>query len=144
MTSRSDIMHRLKTLAILAKAKILPVTFLYYEAISRLMLAVHIQSAPINIVKLFTKTSHIHTYNTQSSKSLLFSTKYSGLNLQKRLSHVLVSKFGIRCRMNLKHQKIYLKKQMKMYLFKILGNEDSYLDVENISSKLKDCTIKTN
>ena len=46
--------------------------------------------------------------------------------------------------MNLKHQKIYLKKQMKMYLFKILGNEDSYLDVENISYKLKDCTIKTN
>ena len=33
-----------------------------------------------------------------------------------------------------------------MYLFKILhvGNEDSYLDVENISSRLKDCTIKTN
>ena len=83
VTSHSDIMHRLKTLAILAKAKILPVTFLYYEAVSRLMLDMHIQSTPINIVKLFTKTSHIHTYKTQSSTSLLFSTKYSGLNLQK-------------------------------------------------------------
>ena len=46
-----------------AKAKILPVTFLYYEAISKLMLDVHNQSAPLNIMKL-TKTSHIHTYNT--------------------------------------------------------------------------------
>ena len=38
--------------------------------------------------------------------------------------------------MNLKHQKMSLKKQMKMYLFKTLGNYDSYLDVKNISSKL--------
>ena len=32
---------------------------------------------------------------------------------------------------------------MKKFLFQILGNEDSYLDVENITSKLKDYTIKT-
>ena len=36
------------------------------------------------------------------------------------------------------------KKQIKTSLFQIPHNEDSYLDVENISSKLKDCTIKTN
>ena len=55
------------------KAKILPVTFLYHEVVSKLMFDVHNQSAPINIVKLFTKTSHIHTYNTgsRSSKSQL-------------------------------------------------------------------------
>ena len=29
-------------------------------------------------------------------------------------------------------------------LFQIQDNEDSYLDVENISSKLKDCIIKSN
>ena len=33
---------------------------------------------------------------------------------------------------------------MKKSLFQILGNEDTYLDVENITSKFKDCTIKTN
>ena len=32
---------------------------------------------------------------------------------------------------------------MKKSLFQILDNEDSYLDVENISSKLKDCIIKS-
>ena len=50
------------------KAKLLPVTFLYYEVVSKFkMFDVHNQH--INIVKLFTKTSHIHTYNTPSSKS---------------------------------------------------------------------------
>ena len=42
-------------------------------AVSKLMLDVRNQN-PINITKLFTKTSHIHTYNTPSSKSHLFST----------------------------------------------------------------------
>ena len=101
--------RREHTIPLFAKAKILPVTFLYYEAVSKLMFDVHNQSAPINILKLFTKISHLHTYNTRSSKSQLFSTKYSRLNLQNRLSRVLVSKFGIRCQMNLKHfQKIPL------------------------------------
>ena len=80
-------------------------------AVSKLMFDVHNQSAPINILKLFTKISHIHTYNTRSSKSQFFSTKYSRLNLQKRLSGVLVSKFAIRYQMNLKHQKIPLIKK---------------------------------
>ena len=47
--------------------------------------------------------------------------------------------------MNLKHyQKLPLKEQMKTSLFQILDNEGSYLHVENVYSKLKDCTIKTN
>ena len=57
-----------------AKPKILPVKFLYCEAVSKLMFDVRNQSAPNNILKLFTKTSHIHTYNTRSFKSQLFST----------------------------------------------------------------------
>ena len=93
----------------------------------------------------YCETIHQNTTHSYLPNSvILFSTKYPRLNLQKRLSHVLVSKFGIRRRMNLKDQKVSLKKQMKMYLFKILGNEDYYLDVENISFKLKDCTLKTN
>jgi len=37
-----------------------------------------------------------------------------------------------------------LNKQMKTSLFQIPDNEDSYLDAENVSSKFKDCIIKTN
>ena len=54
--------RREHAIPLFTKAKILPVTFLYYEAVSKLMFDVHNQSAPINILKLFTKTSHIHTY----------------------------------------------------------------------------------
>lgn len=47
--------------------------------------------------------------------------------------------------MNLKqYQKLPLKEQMKTSLFQILDNEDLCLHIENIYSKLKDCTIKTN
>ena len=128
-----------------AKAKILPVTFLYYEAVSKLMFDVHNQRAPINILKLFTKTSHIHTYNTRSSKSQLFSTKYSRLNLQKKA----FSRVGVKIWNKIPKEfktlsKHSFNKQIKTSLFQILDNEDSNLDVEKISSKLKDCIIKTN
>ena len=60
-------------------AKILPITFLYYEAVCKLMFDVHNDGAPSNITKLFTRTSNIHTYNTRSSTSQFFSVKYSRL-----------------------------------------------------------------
>ena len=130
------------------KANVLPVTFLYYVAVSKLMFDVHNQSAPINILKLFTKTSHIHTiliYNTRSSKSQLFSTKHSRLNLQKKA----FSRVGVKVWNKIPKEfktlpKDSFNKQMKKSLFQILDNEDSYLDVENISSKLKECIIKSN
>ena len=65
-------------------AKILPITFLYNEAVCKLMLDVHNNSAPSNITKLFTRTSNIHTYNTRSSTSQFFSVKYSRLKMKKK------------------------------------------------------------
>ena len=64
--------------------KILPVTFLYYEAVCKLMLDVHNDSAPSNIMKRLTRTSNIHTYITRSSTSQLFSVKYSRLKMQRK------------------------------------------------------------
>ena len=64
--------RREHAIPLFVKAQILPVIFLYYKVVSKLMFDVHNQSEPpINIVKLFTKTSHIHTYNTPPSKSQL-------------------------------------------------------------------------
>ena len=65
-------------------AKILPITFLYYEAVCKLMFDVHNDSAPSYITKLFTRTSNIHTYNTHSSTSQFFSVKYSRLKREKK------------------------------------------------------------
>ena len=64
--------------------KILPVTFLYYEAVCKLMLDVHNDSAPSNIMKRLTRTSNIHTYITRSSTSQLFSVKYSKVKMQRK------------------------------------------------------------
>ena len=94
---------------------------------------------------IYYKTSHIYTYNTRSSKLQLLSTKYSRLNLQKKA----FSRVGVKIWSKILNEfkslsKFSFKKQMKKSLFQILGNEDTYLDVENITSKFKDCTIKTN
>ena len=144
-----NLFHRSKRTChrLFARAKILPVTFPYYEAVSKLMFDVHNQSAPINILKLSTKLNILYSYLQYSIIQIAaLSTKYSRLNLQKGLSRVFVSKFGLN--KILKELKTLPKdlfnKQMKTSLFQILDNEDSYLDVKNISSKLKDCIIKTN
>ena len=95
-------------------AKILPITFLYYEAVCKLMFDIHKDSAPSNITKLFTRTSNIHTYNTCSSTSQFFSVKYSRLKMQKKPFHILVSKSGMRCLMDTKIcQRNPLKKKQK-------------------------------
>ena len=54
-------------------AKILPITFLHYEGVCKLMFDVHNDSAPSNTTKPFTRTSNIYTYNTRSSTSQFFS-----------------------------------------------------------------------
>ena len=64
--------------------KTLPVTFLYYEAVCKLMLEVHNDSAPSNIKRLFTRTSNIPIYTTRSSTSQLFRVKHSKLKMQKK------------------------------------------------------------
>ena len=58
------------------KAKILPITFLFYEAVCKLMLDVHNDSETSNIKRLFTRTSNIPTYTTHSSTSQLFRVKH--------------------------------------------------------------------
>ena len=50
--------RREDAIPLFVKAKILPVTFLYYEVVSKLMCDLHNQSAPINIVKLFIIKQH--------------------------------------------------------------------------------------
>ena len=101
-------------------AKILPITFLYYEAVCKLMFDVHNDSAPSNITKLFTRTSNIHTYNPRSSTSQIFSVKYSRLKIQKKKPfHVLVSKSGMRCLMNTKIWQRNPSKKKQKELFSI-------------------------
>ena len=70
----------------------------------------------VTYIHLWSTDPPVHNIPDAPTKRYFFYKKTT----KKRLSRVLVSKFGIRCRMNLKHQKISLKKQVKIYLSKIL------------------------
>ena len=63
---------------------VLPVKFLNFESVCCLMYDVRNKTAPTNILNLFTDTSKIHTYNTRSSTSNMFSIKTSKLEIQEK------------------------------------------------------------
>ena len=104
-------------------AKILPITFLYYEAVCKLMFDVHNDSAPSNITKLFTRTSNNYTYNTRSSTSQFFNVKSSRLKMQKKKAF---SRVGVKVWNEMPNEyknlsKNSFKKETKRALLNILG-----------------------
>ena len=114
-------------------AKILPITFLHYEGVCKLMFDVHNDSAPSNITKLFTRTSNIHTYNTRSSTSQFFSVKHSRFKMQKKA----ISRVGVKVWNEMPDEYKYLskksfKKETKRALLNILETKDSYVEPDEI------------
>ena len=71
--------RRAHAIPLFIDTNVLPVHFLYYEAVCCLMHDVSNQIAPSNILDLFTKTSHVHSYNTRSSTSQNYYQKFSRL-----------------------------------------------------------------
>ena len=127
-------------------AKILPITFLYYEAVCKLMFDVHNDSAPSNITKLFTRTSNIHTYNPRSSTSQIFSVKYSRLKIQKKKAF---SRVGVKVWNEMPNEyknlaKKSFKKETKRALLNILETKDSYMEPDEIMLKVKHSKIESN
>ena len=59
-------------LSLFINAKILPIAFLYWEAVCKLKLDVHNNRAPSNIMKIFTRTlnNYTYTYTHQHHNSL--------------------------------------------------------------------------
>ena len=76
----------------LVYANILPLSFLYYEYVSNFMYDINNNNAPLNILKLFQKTSSIHTYNTRSSTSGNFYVESTRLEIHKHS----FSRFGVK------------------------------------------------
>ena len=109
------------------------------------MLDVHDDSAPSNIMKIFTRTSNIDTYTTRSM-SQLFSVKHSGPRMRERPFCVLVSKSGMRYLMNTKTcQRNPSKEETKRAVLNILETEDSYMEPDEITMlKFKHSKIEPN
>ena len=120
------------------KAKILPVQFLYYESVCNLMLDINRNTAPRNILNLFSRISSVHSYKTRSSTSDHFYTKESRINATRNaFSRVGVKIWnGIPATLK-KSTKKSFKESLKGKLFDILENVDSYIEVEAIIDQMK-------
>ena len=96
------------------------------------------KTAPDNILKLFSRISSVHTYNTRASTSEHFYTKESRLNVKRNaFSRVGVKIWnGIRQILKERPQKTF-KRSLKAMLLDNVQTEDSYIDVDTIIVKMK-------
>ena len=90
-------------------------------------------------MKLFTRTSNIHTYTTRSSTSQLIRFKYSRLKMR----------VGVNVWNELQNEsknlsKKSFKKERKRALLNILETEDSYIEPDEIVVKFKHSKIESN
>ena len=125
------------TIPLFINAKLLPLNFLYYKTLSELMHDLSTSSAPINIPNLFTKTSSVHSYNTHSSTSDNFYIKASRLEVQKNGFSRIGAKLSNEIASSLrKLPKKSFKLRIKNKLLSVLEDEDSFIEVRRIISKL--------
>ena len=118
-------------------ANILPLTFLCYQSVSNLMHDINNSNAPINILKLFRKTSNVHSYNTRSSTSGNFYVQNSRLEIHKRS----FSRFGVRPWNEMPRRirdlpKKEFKGEIRRLLLNILVNENDYIETPIIVQKI--------
>ena len=119
-------------------AKILPLQSLYYKSVCSLMYDVNKNTAPDNILKLFSRISSVHTYNTRASTSEHFYTKESRLNVKRNaFSRVGVKIWNGIPQILKERPKKAFKRSLKAMLLDILQTEDSYIDVDTIIVKMK-------
>ena len=95
-------------------------------------------TAPDNILKLFSRISSVHTYNTRSSTFAHFHTKESRINVkQNSFSRVGVKVWNGIPQILKERPKTAFKRRLKVMLLVILQTEDSYIDVDTIIVKMK-------
>ena len=96
------------------------------------------QIAPSNMLDLFIKTSHVHSYNTRSSTSQNYYQKFSRLEVQNKA----FSRVGPRlwnelpARMRSLPMKTF-KNELHNLLLSVLEQCDDYLDTDQITFALK-------
>ena len=118
-------------------ANVLPLAFLYFESVSNLMHDVNNNNTPLNILNFFKKLSVTHSYNTRSSTSGKFYVQSSRLEIQKRS----FSRFGVKLWNEIPQRvkalpKKGCKREIRGILFKILINENDYIETSTIVKKV--------
>ena len=93
--------------------------------------------APTNMLKLFQKTSNIHSYNTRSSTSGKFFVKSSRLEIQNNsFSRLGVKLWNKISRYITDLPKRTFKRVLRKLLFDILEKEDDYIQIPMIIQKV--------
>ena len=115
----------------------LPIQMIYFEKIASLMHDVSNRIAPVLIRKLFTKTEDVHSYNTRSAYSGNFYVKSSRLETQKfsfsRSGSCIYNCLPVSLRNESKKK---FKQQLRTLLKQMLENEDDYIGVDKIISRM--------
>ena len=102
------------------------------------MYDVNKDAAPDNILKLFSRISSVHTYNTRASTSDHFYSKESRPKVKRNaFSRVGVKKWNEIPQIFKERRKKGFKRSPKAMLLDILQTEDSYIDVDTIIVKMK-------
>lgn len=121
-----------------AQSNILPITMLYFNFSSTLMLDITTNSAPQNISNLFTSTQDIHQYNTRSASSGNYYINHSRLNHHKNSFSIVEAKIWNSIPESYRRlPKHIFKKKIKTLLFETLESLDSYADTSTIISEIK-------
>ena len=95
-------------------------------------------TAPDNILKLFSRISSVHSYNTRAPTSEHFYTKECRLNVKRNA----FSRVGVKICNGIpqilkERPKKAFKRSLKEMLLDFLETEDSYIDVDTIIVKMK-------
>ena len=110
---------------------------IYFEKVASLMHDVSNRIAPVLIRKLFTKTEDVHSYNTRSAYSENFYVKSSRLETQKfsfsRSGSCIYNCLPVSLRNESKKK---FKQQLRTLLKQMLENEDDYIGVDKIISRM--------
>ena len=97
------------------------------------MFDVRNRTASSNIEDLFQDLSNVHSYNTRSSASNNFCTKPSRLSVQANsYSRIGVKVWNAIPQALRNLSKNAFKRKLKRILFKILGSQDSNIDLSEI------------
>ena len=97
------------------------------------MFDVRNRTASSNIEDLFQDLSNVHSYNTRSSASNNFYTKPSRLSVQANsFSRIGVKVWNAIPQALRNLSKNAFKRKLKRILFKILGSQDSNIDLSEI------------
>ena len=129
--------NRSHAVPLFVSANLLPLNMLYFAAVCSLMHDVSTNSAPQNICDLFTRSSDVHSYNTRFSDAGNLYVNKSRLRIRLNSFSIFGAKLWNCLKPDLrKLRKKPFKNKIHQFLFAVLGDEDGYVDVSTLISKI--------